>query len=163
MNKPNIVATRVDERLIHGQGHQWIKALGINTVIVANDEAVDDKMAQTLMRSGVDKNVRVRFFSVDKVIDIIHKAAAAQTIFIITKNTSDLLRLIEGGVPIEEVNLGNIHNSEGKEKITRSLFFGEEEKSDIKELIENHGIIFNTKTTPRGDDGARLVDVKKYI
>lgn len=78
MSKPNIVATRVDERLIHGQGHQWIKALGVNTVIVANDEAVEDKMAQSLMKSGVSEGVRVRFFSVDKVIDIIHKAAPAQ-------------------------------------------------------------------------------------
>lgn len=163
MSKPNIVATRVDERLIHGQGHQWIKALGINTVIVANDEASEDKMAQTLMKSGVDKGVHVRFFTVEKVIDIIHKAAAAQTIFIITKDTSDLLKLVEGGVPIDEVNLGNIHNDGSKEKITRSLFFGEQEKADIKKLIEEHGIEFNTKTTPRGDDGARQVDVKKYI
>ena len=31
---PNIVAFRVDERLIHGQGQVWIKALGANTVIV---------------------------------------------------------------------------------------------------------------------------------
>lgn len=163
MSKPNIVATRVDERLIHGQGHQWIKALGINTVIVANDEASEDKMAQTLMKTGVPKGVRVRFFTVDKVIDVIHKAAAAQTIFIITKDTTDLLKLVEGGVPIEEVNLGNIHNAEGKEQVTRSLFFGSQEKSDIKEMIDVYNISFNTKTTPRGDDGARLVDVKEYI
>lgn len=163
MSKPNIVATRVDERLIHGQGHQWIKALGVNTVIVANDEAVEDKMAQSLMKSGVSEGVRVRFFSVDKVIDIINKAVPAQKIFIITKNTSDLLKLVEGGVPIKEVNLGNIHNSEGKEKITRSLFFGQQEKSDVKKLIEKYGVAFNTKTTPRGDDGAKQVDVKNYI
>lgn len=163
MSTPNIVATRVDERLIHGQGHQWIKALGINTVIVANDEVVEDKMAQTLMKSGVDNDVRVRFFTVEKVIDIIHKAAPDQTIFIITKDTRDLLRLVEGGVPIKEVNLGNIHNAEGKEMVTRSLFFGEQEKSDIKTLIEEYGVKFDTKTTPRGDDGARQVDVKNYI
>ena len=32
---PNITAFRIDERLIHGQGQMWIKALGVNTVIVA--------------------------------------------------------------------------------------------------------------------------------
>ena len=163
LSKPNIVTTRIDERLIHGQGHQWIKALGINTVIVANDEASEDKMAQTLMKTGVPKGVRVRFFTVDKVIDIIHKAAAAQTIFIITKDTTDLLKLIKGGVPITEVNIGNIHSDEGKEMVTRSIFFGDQERSDIKEMIEDYGVSFNTKTTPRGDDGAKQVDVKKYI
>ena len=32
MAEPNIVAFRIDERLIHGQGQLWIKALGANTV-----------------------------------------------------------------------------------------------------------------------------------
>ncbi len=43
---PNIVAFRIDERLIHGQGQIWIKALGANTVIVANDAASEDPMQQ---------------------------------------------------------------------------------------------------------------------
>ena len=37
-NKPNIKMVRVDERLIHGQGQLWIKSLGANLVIVANDK-----------------------------------------------------------------------------------------------------------------------------
>ena len=49
MAVPNIVAFRIDERLIHGQGQLWIKALGVNTVIVANDSASEDSMQQTLM------------------------------------------------------------------------------------------------------------------
>ena len=50
MAVPNIVAFRIDERLIHGQGQLWIKALGVNTVIVANDSASEDSMQQTLMK-----------------------------------------------------------------------------------------------------------------
>ena len=46
MPVPNIVAFRIDERLIHGQGQLWIKALGVNTVIVANDSASEDAMQQ---------------------------------------------------------------------------------------------------------------------
>ena len=37
MTTPNIIMTRVDERLIHGQGQLWVKYLGCNTVIVANE------------------------------------------------------------------------------------------------------------------------------
>ena len=39
MATPNIVMTRIDERLVHGQGQLWVKSLGVNTVIVANDQA----------------------------------------------------------------------------------------------------------------------------
>ena len=51
MATPNIVMTRIDERLVHGQGQLWVKSLGVNTVIVANDQASQDAMAQTLMKT----------------------------------------------------------------------------------------------------------------
>ena len=78
MATPNIVMTRIDERLVHGQGQLWIKSLGVNTVIVANDEAAGDKMAQTLMKTVIPGNIAMRFFTLQKTIDIIHKAAPAQ-------------------------------------------------------------------------------------
>ena len=60
MSTPNIVMTRIDERLVHGQGQLWIKSLGVNTVIVANDETAQDAMAQTLMKTGIPKEVLKR-------------------------------------------------------------------------------------------------------
>lgn len=58
MATPNIVMTRIDERLVHGQGQLWVKSLGVNTVIVANDQASQDAMAQTTP-SGSDGSVLV--------------------------------------------------------------------------------------------------------
>ena len=58
MTTPNIIMTRIDERLIHGQGQLWVKYLGCNTVIVANDEVSTDKMQQTLMKTVVLLSVR---------------------------------------------------------------------------------------------------------
>ena len=46
-NKPNIKMVRIDERLIHGQGQLWIKSLGVNLVIVANDKVSTDAIQQT--------------------------------------------------------------------------------------------------------------------
>lgn len=163
MATPNIVMTRIDERLIHGQGQLWIKSLGVNTVIVANDEASQDQMAQTLMKTVLPKDIAVRFFPVQKVIDIIHKANPAQTIFIIIKDCKDACALVQGGVPIKEINIGNIHNCEGKEKVTRSIFLGEEDKQYLRTMANEHGITFNTKTTPAGGDGTVEVDIKDYI
>jgi len=86
MSTPNIVMTRIDERLIHGQGQMWIKSLGMNTVIVANDQAAQDPMAQSLMKAVLPKDLAIRFYPVQKVIDIIYKANPAQTIFLIVKD-----------------------------------------------------------------------------
>ena len=87
MAEPNIVAFRIDERLIHGQGQLWIKALGVNTVIVANDSASEDPMQQTLMKAVVPKTIAMRFFSIRHTCDVIMKASPKQTIFIVCKTT----------------------------------------------------------------------------
>lgn len=163
MGTPNIVMTRIDERLVHGQGQLWVKSLGVNTVIVANDQAANDTMAQSLMKTVIPKTVAMRFYTVQKVIDIISKANPAQTIFIIVKTPKDALELIKGGVPIKHVNIGNIHNDEGKQKVTRSIFLGKEDKDSIREMIESYNITFDTQTTPSGGDGAVQVDIKNYL
>lgn len=163
MATPNIIMTRIDERLVHGQGQLWIKSLGVNTVIVANDEAAEDTMAQTLMKTVIPKEVVMRFYPVQKVIDIIHKANPAQTIFIIIKDCKDACRLVKGGVPIKKINIGNIHNAEGKEKVTRSIFLGEEDKEALRTMINEYNIEFNTQTTPAGGDGTVEVNIKNYL
>lgn len=162
MTTPNIVMTRIDERLIHGQGALWAKSLGVNTVIVANDEASEDHMAQTLMKTAIPSTIHVRFFTVQKVIDIIHKANPKQTIFLVIKDCKDAQKLVEGGVPITEINIGNIHNAEGKEKVTRSIFLGEEDKEALRSMVSK-GIKFNTMTTPGGTDGTAQVNIENYL
>ncbi|AGM98017.1 PTS N-acetylgalactosamine transporter subunit IIB [Streptococcus iniae] len=163
MTKPNIIMTRVDERLIHGQGQLWVKFLSCNTVIVANDAVSEDKMQQTLMKTVVPESVALRFFSIQKVIDVIHKASPAQTIFIIIKDLKDALKLIEGGVPITAINIGNIHNAPGKEQVTRSIFLGVEDKLAIENMHQKYGVTFNTKTTPTGNDGAADINILDNI
>lgn len=163
MTTPNIVMTRIDERLVHGQGQLWVKALGVNTCIVVNDEAANDAMAQTLMKTVIPKEVAMRFYSVQTVIDVIHKANPAQTIFLIIKDCKDALRLVEGGVEIKTINIGNIHNTQGKEKVTRSIFLGKEDKDALRIMIETYHVEFNTQTTPGGSDGSVQVDIKNYI
>lgn len=163
MENVNIVMTRIDERLLHGQGQLWLRYIGANTILVVNDEVAKDNIQQSLMKMIISKEIAVRFFTVQKTIDIISKASPKQKIFIIVKDCKDALKLIEGGVPIKEINIGNIHNAEGKEKVTRSIFLGAEDKKSLKEMIEKYNISFNTKTTPSGDDGTLQVDIKKYI
>lgn len=163
MTTPNIVMTRIDERLVHGQGQLWVKSLGVNTVIVANDEAASDAMAQTLMKTVIPKEVAMRFYPVQKVIDIIHKANPAQSIFVIIKTCQDALRLVEGGVPMTSINIGNIHNCEGKEKVTRSIFLGEADKAALRTMINSYHVSFDTRTTPSGNDGSVQVDIKHYL
>ena len=79
---PNILMTRIDNRLVHGQvGVTWTNTLGANLVVVANDEAAADPVQQNLMDMVVAEGVQTRYFTLQKTIDVIHKAADRQRSF----------------------------------------------------------------------------------
>ena len=44
---PNILLTRIDNRMIHGQvATQWTSFIGANLLLVANDKVAGDPMRQ---------------------------------------------------------------------------------------------------------------------
>lgn len=116
MAEPNIVMARVDNRLVHGQvGCQWVGICNPNLIIVADDEAAADTIQQSLMKITSDSmGVGIRFFTLQKTIDIIHNASPKQNIFIVMRTPASARVLIAGGVPIKSLNIGNMHFSEGK-------------------------------------------------
>ena len=115
---PNILLTRIDNRLIHGQvATQWSSYLGANLLLVANDKVAGDSMRQGLMDMAAPAGAQTRYFTIEKTINIIGKAADRQLIFIICENPQDVLKLVEGGVPIKKVNIGNMHMAEGKRQV----------------------------------------------
>jgi len=118
---PNILLTRIDNRLVHGQvGVTWTKTIGANLLLVANDETSQDKIQQQLMSvTAKSSGVGIRFFSLEKTAAIIGRAAPNQKIFIVAKTPQDVRTLIDKGVPIKEVNVGNMHFSEGKHQLTK--------------------------------------------
>ncbi|TGY42384.1 PTS mannose/fructose/sorbose transporter subunit IIB [Clostridium sartagoforme] len=157
-NKPNIKMVRVDERLIHGQGQLWVKSLGVNLVIVANDKVSTDNIQQTLMKTVIPKEVGVRFWTIDRTNEVIWKAAPHQNIFVVVKSCKDALRLVEGGFPIEQLNVGNIHAAAGKEKVSQFIYLGEEDKEALRKLRDKYNIPFNTKTSPVSNDGVQTIE-----
>lgn len=119
---PNIVLTRIDNRLIHGQvATAWAQYSGANLLLVPNDDVSVNPTRQNLMNLAAPKGMQTRYFSVQKTIDIIHKAADRQLIAIIAETPQDVVRLVEGGVPIKKVNVGNMHMSEGKKQISKAV------------------------------------------
>lgn len=108
MGTPNILLTRIDNRLIHGQvGMTWTNTLGANLVVVANDAVAEDEVQQNLMDMVLPDSAQSRFFTIEKTIRIIEKAAPRQKILLVVKTPQDALKLVEGGVPIKEINVGN--------------------------------------------------------
>ncbi len=132
---PNILLTRIDNRLIHGQvATQWSKVVGANLLLVANDEVATDELRQNLMDMAAPAFAQTRYFSVEKTINVIHKANDSQLIFLICDNPQDVLRLVKGGVPIKKLNIGNMHMAEGKRQVSKAVCVNDADVAAFKEL-----------------------------
>ena len=148
MAEPNILLTRIDNRLIHGQvGMTWTNWLGANLVLVADDEIAADPVQQNLMEMAIAGNVGARFFTLQKTIDVIHKAAPSQKIFLVVRTPQNALTLIKGGVPIKEINVGNLHFAEGKKQVSKVISVTEDDIQTFREL-EALGIPCTAQGTP---------------
>lgn len=156
----NILMTRIDNRLVHGQvGVTWVNYLGANLIVVANDEVSTDEVRQNLMDMVVPDVIGTRYFSIQKTVDVIHMAADDQLIFVVCETPQDVLRLVEGGVPIKKVNIGNMHFSEGKEQISSTVSVDEDDRKTFKRLHEL-GVELEIRRVP---DEKIEVDILKFI
>ena len=133
---PDIRLTRIDNRLIHGQvATQWCGVVGANLLLVANDAVAADEFRQGLMNMAAPAYAQTRFFTIEKTINIIHKASANQHIAIICESPQDVLKLVEGGV------------AEGKRQVATSVAVDDDDVATFRKL-QDLGVELEIKRVP---------------
>lgn len=137
----NILLTRIDNRLIHGQvGVTWVNTLGANLIVVANDEVSDNDIQKRLMAIvASSQGIDTRFFTLERTAKIIDKASPDQKIFLVCKTPGDVRKLVEMGVELKRVNIGNMHQSEGKRSLSKKVFVDDKDIEDL-DYLKSKGI-----------------------
>lgn len=132
-----IIHARVDERLIHGQvAAVWTRVTNTERIAVVNDSAVKDEMqigALSLARpSGIKLVILSRRRALITVAD--GKYDADRT-FLLTKSIADMRAMVEGGVKLETVNIGNVAPHGDAIQIKRSVYLDQQDIADVKAMI----------------------------
>lgn len=86
------------------------------------------------MDMAAPQGIGTRYFSIQKTIEIIDKASPKQFIALIVETPQDALRLIEGGIKVEKINIGNMHMSQGKKQISKAVCVDEDDVMAFKKL-----------------------------
>lgn len=151
----NILLARIDNRLVHGQiVCLWAGAVGANLIVVADDETAVNEIETSVMKMAASAlGYDTRFFTIQKTIDIIDKASDDQHILLICQTPKDLRRVIEGGVKIKEVDIGNLYYDDGEEKLTDKVSVSKEDMKDLNYIKKHVDEIYiqDTPNSPRVD------------
>ncbi|MGR5208758.1 MULTISPECIES: PTS system mannose/fructose/N-acetylgalactosamine-transporter subunit IIB [Vibrio] len=118
----NIVLSRIDERLIHGQIRlQWGKHSGANTILVANDEIANIEPLQAPFKASAGSEFAVLFRTIEQTIANLPKAGSDRKILLLCKEPSDFARIVKGGINLPEINIGNMHYHQGRVSVNKYI------------------------------------------
>jgi len=105
-----IRAVHMDDRLIHGQvAISWTRTLGVNVLLVVNDEIVHDQLRKNALKLGVPAGVKYGFRSVKDGIDFLNGDAVKKyNIMVLINNPQDAEALCKGVKGITRLTIGGI-------------------------------------------------------
>ncbi len=155
-----IIHVRIDDRMIHGQvATQWSGRLNATRIMVINDSIVNDDMRKTVVRLAAPANVSTSILGRQKALTNIKNGKyKGQRVLLICVSPVDVNYLIDNGLPIKSVNVGNLAQRDGTERIRPSVNLTPEEKEAFKKLI-GRGVEVTVIPTPQSP----TVYLKDYI
>lgn len=151
----NIVLTRIDDRLLHGQVIvSWIPFLNIDEIIIVDDEYSSDDFMSSLIKEASPEHLIVNVFSVEKSKGYLESGDSKDRVLILSRHIENIVRLIELDVHIDKVNIGGLGFCEGRKKFINAIYLSDEEL-DLLKNISSMGIQVEVQMLPK-DKGIKL-------
>ena len=134
----NITLLRIDSRLIHGQvATSWAKAVKCEAIFAVNDDVANDPLRRDLLLQVAPPHLKAYVIPVEKAIKVYHnpKYAGKNILWLVT-NPSDIVRLIDGGVRIDKVNVGGMTYREGNKLLSQAVAVDPTDVEAFKQLLD---------------------------
>ncbi len=143
---------RIDDRLIHGQVVVgWGQTLGIEFLVLVNDEVRSNDWEQELYRMGVPPQVAVTFASVSEAATQLPGWIADRRKGIVLTGDVDSMARLSAATngAIRTVNVGGLHYREGRKERLRYVFLNDSEADVLKHLAAA-GVQVSAQDVPTG-------------
>ena len=120
----NITVMRIDDRLIHGQiVTKWIDYANAKKIIVADDKAAGDPMQQMLLKLAVPSGVKLEILTKADALKKIQEDSSSINVLLMVRNPKEANSLLDMGLKIDTINVGNISNSKSETGRKKMLDF----------------------------------------
>lgn len=129
---------RIDDRLIHGQvATSWAKAVKCEAIFAVSDEVAQDELRKNLLLQIAPEHLKAYVIPVEKAIKVYHnpKYASRHVLWLVTK-PEDIVRLIEGGVKIDKVNVGGMTYKDGNKQLSDAITVGKADVAAFRKLLD---------------------------
>lgn len=140
---------RIDDRLIHGQvATTWTRNYEIEQILIIDDKTKNDPVAQSVANFAVPEGVKVMIFGVEQFGKVIKNNEIKKRTMLLFTNPIDILKLVNDGLDIKEVNAGGMRFNENRVRVAKAISVTPEEDAAFKELMAK-GIHINVQMVPK--------------
>ena len=145
----SVMHVRMDNRLIHGQILvSWNSHYKIDHLIVTNDKVANDPLQITLLKAVTPIGAKVSVLTVADCVEYcLSPEAEKENIFVIAKMPEDGWELVERGLDIPVLNLGNQAFVRNSKKLSNTVFLTEEGVKALQKIHEK-GIKITCRMMP---------------
>ena len=159
MSVQNLVFTRIDDRLIHGQVMtSWIQQYPQSShIIVVDDKVSQDPFMKQMFELLLPKGETIEVLSVDDAAAKMLAGLPEPSIMLV-KFPATIKRLVDAGVAIDYVNIGGMGMTSGRKRFYKNISASDEELAIFKELIDK-GVKIEIRIIPAHN----AVDVKSML
>lgn len=157
------VLARIDSRLLHGQvATAWTKTTGPTRIIVVSDAVAKDDLRKQLIQQAAPPGVKAHVVPIDQMIKIAKddQHFGGEKALLLFENPQDALRAVEGGVPLETINVGSMAHSTGKVQPNKVLAFDQNDIDTFNKL-KDAGLKFDVRKVPTDSKGNMDEIIKK--
>lgn len=144
------VLARIDSRLLHGQvATAWTKTVNPTRIIVVSDAVSKDNLRKNLIQQAAPPGVKAHVVPIEHMIKLAKddKHFGGQRALLLFENPQDVLRVVEGGVPLKTINVGSMAHSIGKVQPNKALAFDQNDIDTFMKL-KKAGLKFDVRKVP---------------
>lgn len=149
------VLARIDSRLLHGQvATAWTKTVQPTRIIVVSDDVARDELRKKLIQQAAPPGVKAHVVPIEQMIKLAkdNQHFGGQRALLLFENPEDVLRAVEGGVPLKTINVGSMAHSPGKVQPNKVLAFSQED-IDTFDKLKKAGLNFDVRKVPSDSKG----------
>jgi mannose/fructose/N-acetylgalactosamine-specific phosphotransferase system component IIB len=146
----SIVLFRIDDRLIHGQVViGWGRALGIDLIVLVDDQVATSAWEQELYRMAVAPEIEVRFVTVAQASRDMGDWQANGKRGLVLTGDLDTMVALHSAQPeaVHKINVGGIHHRPGRRERLPFVYLTDQELRTLQEL-EAEGAIVTAQDLP---------------
>ena len=145
-----IVLCRIDDRLIHGQVVLgWGRPLGVQRIILVNDQVAASSWEQDLYRMAVPGEIDLEFASIAEASARLAgwRDDALRTLLLTGDIPTMLALQAADGQALHAINLGGLHHRPGRRQRLPYVYLTDEERAELVAL-EQRGAEVSAQDVP---------------